>query len=99
MTRSVLRDGDVLLRYGGEEFLIVLPGAGRDDLGQMGERVRHAVSETEVTEAGQHVRLTVSLGGAGLPNQRVTQPNDLIALADEALYTAKSSGRDRLIVA
>lgn len=99
VTRSVLRDGDVLLRYGGEEFLIVLPGAGRDDLGQMGERVRHAVSETEVTEAGQHVRLTVSLGGSGLPNQRVTQPNDLIALADEALYTAKSSGRDRLIVA
>jgi diguanylate cyclase (GGDEF)-like protein len=51
----VLREGDVLLRHGGEEFIIVLPGAGRDDLMQMAERVRRAVAEAEITEAGQRI--------------------------------------------
>ncbi|MHB8274239.1 MAG: GGDEF domain-containing protein [Dermatophilaceae bacterium] len=98
-TRQVLREGDVLLRYGGEEFLIVLPGAGRDDLVQMAERVRRAVAEAEITEAGQRILVTVSIGGSGLPDKNATNPQDLIALADAALYTSKESGRDRYVIA
>jgi two-component system, cell cycle response regulator len=93
--RQVLRKGDVLLRYGGEEFLIVLPGAGYDDLVQMAERVRHAVAETEITEADQHIPVTVSIGGSGLPDRNTTNPRDLILVADTAMYTSKQSGRDR----
>jgi diguanylate cyclase (GGDEF)-like protein len=97
--RHALREGDVLLRYGGEEFLIVLPGAGTDDLTQMAERVRRAVADTTVTEAAQRIPVTVSIGGAGLPHTDAATPNDLIALADKALYTAKDTGRDRCIIA
>ncbi|HZW45873.1 MAG TPA: GGDEF domain-containing protein [Dermatophilaceae bacterium] len=98
-TRQVLRVGDVLLRYGGEEFLIVLPGAGRDDLVQMAERVRRAVAEAEIIEAGQRIPVTVSIGGSGLPDKNVANPQDLIALADAAMYTSKESGRDRYVIA
>ena len=52
----------MLLRYGGEEFLIVLPGAGRDDLAQMAERVRRTVAEAEITEPGQRIPVTSVLG-------------------------------------
>jgi two-component system cell cycle response regulator len=97
--RQVLREGDVLLRYGGEEFVIVLPGAGRDDLAQMAERVRRAVSEAEVTEAGQRIPVTVSIGGSGLPDKNAVNPRELIGMADVALYTAKESGRDRWVIA
>jgi two-component system cell cycle response regulator len=97
--RQVLREGDVLMRYGGEEFIIVLPGAGRDDLVQMAERVRRAVAEAEVIEAGQHIPVTVSIGGCGLPDENATNPQDLISVADAAMYTAKESGRDRCVIA
>jgi diguanylate cyclase (GGDEF)-like protein len=98
-TRTVLRDGDVLIRYGGEEFLVILPGAGRRDLTEMAERIRHAVAEAEITNEGQHLSITVSIGGAGLPDQNVREPDELVSLADRALYTAKATGRDRCVIA
>jgi diguanylate cyclase (GGDEF)-like protein len=96
--RQTLREGDVLMRYGGEEFMIVLPGAGRGDVLQMAERVRRAVAEAEISEAGQRIPVTVSIGGSGLPDKVAKKPQDLIAMADAALYTSKESGRDRCVV-
>jgi len=98
-TRQVLREGDVLLRYGSEELLIVLPGAGRDDLVKMAERVRRAVAEAEISEAGQRILVTVSIGGSGLPDKNATDPQELIGMADVALYTSKESGRNRWVIA
>jgi len=98
-TRDVLREGDVFLRYGGEEFLVVLPGAGRDDLVKMAERVRRAVAEVDTTEAGQRVPVTVSIGGSGLPDKNATDPTELIRMADAAMYTSKESGRNRYVIA
>lgn len=98
-TRSVLRDGDVIIRYGGEEFLLVLPGAGGADISLTAERIRRAVADTVITDAGQRIGVTVSVGGAGLPHPLSETPNDLIGLADNALYAAKSSGRDRCVIA
>lgn len=60
--RRVIREGDVLVRYGGEEFLVLLPGAGADDVTQIGKRIPRAVAETSVAEGEQHVAVTVSLG-------------------------------------
>ena len=96
--KGVLREGDVLMRYGGEEFVVALPGAGRDDVLKMAERVRRAVSDLEIQEGGQRIRVTISVGGAGLPNSKAGEAADLIGLADEALYTAKESGRDRSVI-
>ena len=92
--RQVLREGDVFVRYGGEEFIVVLPGAGREDRLKMAERVWRAVAESEISEGGQRILVTVSIGVAGMPDQSVTNQDDLIGLADGALYTATTSGRD-----
>ncbi|MCB0930619.1 MAG: GGDEF domain-containing protein [Mycobacterium sp.] len=97
-TRQVLRDGDVLVRYGGEEFVVILPGAGRGDLTDMAERVRHIISEAEIVADGHRLSVTVSIGGAGIPDQAVHDPVGLLGIADQALYTAKATGRNRSVI-
>jgi two-component system cell cycle response regulator len=97
--RRVLREGDVLVRFGGEEFLILLPGAGMVDVRQIGERVRRAIAETSVLEGDQSIAVTVSLGGTTYRDSGSSSPEQLVAQADAALYEAKAAGRDRLQVA
>lgn len=94
--RLVLREGDILVRTGGEEFLVVLPGAGPDDVVAVGERLRRAVGAVSVASGDSLVRVTVSLGAASLPSTPADTPDDLVQLVDEALYAAKAAGRDRL---
>jgi len=96
---SILREGDILIRYGGEEFLAVLPAASSEDIRAIGERVRRAVEESSLVEGSQTVRITVSIGGAAYPNQNVEAEESLVELADEALYAAKQSGRNRVEIA
>jgi len=96
--RRMLREGDVLIRFGGEEFLFILPGAGREDLRHMAERIRHAIGDTEVLDGDQRISVTASVGGAGLPDLRAVTPDELISIADAALYTAKTSGRNRVVI-
>ena len=97
--RRVIREGDVLVRYGGEEFLVLLPGASRADLGELGERIRRAIAGTAVQEGEQRIAVTVSVGGASYPEDDVSSYEALVALADTALYAAKHAGRDRLRLA
>ncbi|MFI5052375.1 MAG: diguanylate cyclase [Acidimicrobiales bacterium] len=96
--RRVLREGNVLLRYGGEEFLVVLPGADRADLEQMAERVRRVVADSPVSEGGQSITVTVSIGASGLPNSAINGPEELVGAADAALYLAEDGGRDRWVI-
>jgi diguanylate cyclase (GGDEF)-like protein len=97
--RRVLRDGDVLMRYGGEEFVAVLPGAGPGDLLELGERIRRAVAETALADGHDLVRVTVSVGAAAFPSSGVGDVDDLLRVADEAMYRAKTAGRDQLALA
>lgn len=94
--RLQLREGDVLLRYGGEEFLAILPGASAQDLLMVGERIRKAVEDSVLSAGDKTVRVTASIGGAAFPNPNVEREEGLIHLADEALYKAKASGRNRV---
>ncbi len=94
--KSVLREGDTLMRYGGEEFLAVLPGAGETDLRTVGERMRRIVESSVVLESSSEVRVTISLGGVSFPSADVADLDDLIRKADAALYNAKTTGRNRL---
>jgi len=96
--RRVLRDGDVLVRYGGEEFLVLLPGAGPEDVRQVGDRIRRAVAETSIEDGNLRVGVTVSLGGTTY-RETSDSTDSLVALADGALYEAKEGGRNRLVVA
>lgn len=94
--KAVLREGDTLIRYGGEEFLAVLPGAGDDDLRHLAERVRRVVEATVVVDGSAELRVTVSLGAVSFPNVDVADMDDLIRKADGAMYNAKKTGRNRL---
>ena len=98
LSRSVMREGDIMIRYGGEEFLAVLPAASRDDIRNVGERLRRLVAEASIKDGDQSISVTISIGGTSYPEIDVEGEQDLVKLADEALYAAKESGRNRLIV-
>jgi diguanylate cyclase (GGDEF)-like protein len=87
--RAALRAGDSIYRIGGEEILVILPGAGREDALKISERLRSAVRERRPIG----VRITVSIGVA-VSEPDVVDTDDLIARADAALYAAKAGGRD-----
>lgn len=93
-----VRAGDFIFRYGGEEFLLLMSDSNRDEAEKVSERIRSMVSETTFTTSqGIDVTVTTSIGVAmhdGHPDY-----NHVIRRADEALYQAKNSGRDRVVVA
>jgi diguanylate cyclase (GGDEF)-like protein len=89
--RAAVRSDDAVARLGGEEFALILPGAGRRQAIDAAERAREAIAA--VTVSG--VRLTASAGVATCPDDSRT-PGRLLELADEALYRAKRAGRDQV---
>lgn len=91
--RASLRAGDSIYRVGGEEILVVLPGATDADAVGVAERLRRAVSERR--PAG--VRVTISVGVAVSPPGPI-DTDELVGLADAALYSAKARGRDCVMV-
>lgn len=97
-TQGALRPGDLAARYGGEEVVVLLPGASAAEAGRVAERVRNAVSRYAIPGRGDALlpSVTVSLGVAGLHNEEA--PEDLLARADEALYGAKEAGRNRVTI-
>jgi len=97
--RRIIREGDVLIRFGGEEFLILLPGAALADIAELGERVRRAIAATVVAEGDQRIGVTVTIGGSSFPEKGVESPEALVDQADTALYAAKRGGRDRVQLA
>jgi diguanylate cyclase (GGDEF)-like protein len=91
--RGVLRAGDSIYRIGGEEILVVLPGASKEDAVGVAERLRKAVRARRPGGVG----VTISIGAAVTKPERV-DTDDLVARADAALYAAKASGRDAVFV-
>ena len=95
--RSVIRDYDSIGRYGGEEFLIVLPGLDEKDAIDAAERIRLSISEKPLVIQEGVVPVAISIGVAVMnPTTKAGQAESLIRLADEALYTAKAQGRNRV---
>ncbi len=92
-----LREGDVLVRYGGEEFICILPGASVEDAHVISERIRRAMEELVVQDRDQAIRCTVSLGYTSYPTATAADETALIQIVDDALYRAKGSGRNRAL--
>ncbi|MHB8302817.1 MAG: GGDEF domain-containing protein [Acidobacteriaceae bacterium] len=95
--RQQLREGDVLLRYGGEEFAVVMPGASLEDAHAVAERIRFAVAHSPMHLGDQTVKITLSAGVAASAGDMPMSADQLIAKADACLYAAKASGRDRVV--
>jgi len=94
--KSAVRDHDVVARYGGEEFIILLRGAPSRIARVVAERLRASTEACTVDVEG--LRVTASFGVASL-TERYTREEELVASADEQLYRAKESGRNRVCVA
>jgi len=94
-----LRSSDYPARYGGEEFAVILPHTSREQAALLAERLRQRVAERvfRVGTAKAGLALTVSAGVASLPPGGTAQ--DLVLMADQALYVAKNNGRDRVVLA
>lgn len=95
LLKSGLRSEDYVGRLGGEEFAVILPGAGRAIAYEVGERLRQRVMSAALPTQAGVVRLTVSVGVAALMPQDA-HVEDLLRRSDEALYLAKTNGRNRL---
>jgi diguanylate cyclase (GGDEF)-like protein/PAS domain S-box-containing protein len=96
----VLRPGDLVARYGGEEFAVILPGTDEMGAKAVAEDICQAVRGRKLPHEGNAPGIvTVSVGCATVVPQRGKTPQDLIEMADQALYRAKGKGRNRVIVA
>ncbi len=91
-----IRTGDAVYRYGGEEFLVLLPEQSLESAGRAAERLHAAVAELRLPHPSGGV-VTVSAGVAGL-GEHTTRPDHVFELADQALYRAKENGRNRVEV-
>lgn len=98
--REGLRKHDVVARYGGEEFALLLPETDLAGARVVAERYRSLIEKAEVpVENGTTLGITASLGLAAYPHDAVSRMDDLIRIADDALYEAKRRGRNRVVIA
>jgi diguanylate cyclase (GGDEF)-like protein len=103
----VTRPGDVVARFGGEEFVALLPDTPLDGARRVGEMLRSAVFELAIAHPGaakagsaqvgvEQQRVTVTVGCAAMIPSTATHHRQLVKMADEALYLAKRDGRNRV---
>lgn len=97
--RQAVRSEDTVCRYGGEEFVALLPELGIEDALARAESIRHMVSELRLYHRGEALReVTISIGVAVYPHNGDTL-DQILSLADRALYEAKHLGRNRVVLA
>lgn len=95
--KASVREIDVVGRFGGEEFVVLLPEANRSDASRVGERILKGVRQSAVGGSDADISLTVSIGLTSYEEER-DNLDGLVKYADIALYGAKKNGRDRLEV-
>ena len=94
-----VRSYDMIGRYGGEEFLLLLPGCNREATADKAEQLRTAVAQRPIDTMGGSLQITMSLGGVAVANWPSDSANQILQMADAALYHAKEAGRNRVAMA
>jgi diguanylate cyclase (GGDEF)-like protein len=100
--KKTVRHSDIAVRFGGEEFCIIAPGADSETGATLAERIREVVENQCVEADSLPIKVTISIGVASLPAFapiRRTMLDDLLGYADQALYDAKAMGRNRVVIA
>ena len=96
---GAVRSSDVVSRYGGEEFAVILPETDRSGLKVFAERLRHSIEIITTEAEGKKIKVTISVGGATyVPEVLKITKELLIDTADETLYASKENGRNRVTV-
>jgi diguanylate cyclase (GGDEF)-like protein len=93
-----VRVEDVLSRYGGEEFVVICRGIETKNVAVLAERIRRSVESGVCEHGGLAIKVTISIGAASYPEHKVEKGNELVTIADDALYAAKSGGRNRIVM-
>ena len=93
---STLRKSDIFGRFGGEEFVFLLPETNMTDGRFMAERVRKAIAGITFNELQLDIQVTASFGVASIGDQKSVKLKDMLRSADQALYRAKASGRNKV---
>ena len=97
--RETSRESDVLARYGGDEFVILLPQTNTRNASNMAERIKQKVQDNLFSIHSLKLKGTISMGVATVPDETIQSPQDFLESADRALYEAKRSGKNRICVA
>ncbi|MFC1553593.1 HDOD domain-containing protein [candidate division KSB1 bacterium] len=95
---DAIREGDSAARYGGEEFTIILPNTPPKEAEIVAERIRRNVEKSKLSQNLAKGKVTISVGVASLVDGNLDKASDLVERADNALYQAKDSGRNRVVV-
>jgi len=98
ITRAV-REIDIVARYGGEEFVVILPQTGSGDALVLAERIRSGIEKMKIEYDGEEINRTVSIGLVSLKKGESKSTEQLLNLADQALYKAKETGRNKVVKA
>jgi len=96
LLRVNIRKTDILGRYGGEEFLVILPNTAASGAVNLGEKLRATVEQNSITQDAHQIRITASFGIASTSDGHVFNHDQLLQMTDKALYVAKQSGRNRV---
>jgi two-component system, cell cycle response regulator len=95
--RDTAREIDMPGRYGGEEFIVILPNTGEEAAARFAERIRERVHGYVFRDGDTEVRMSVSCGVGSFPAPGIDTPEALLKQADDALYEAKHTGRNRVV--
>ncbi len=98
-TLKCVRKSDLVARYGGEEFVVIMPQTGPDGAAVEAERIRAIIDDTPFPEVPDEHPVSVSGGVSVLDHENMLNAEDLLRAADQALYEAKRSGKNRVVVA
>ena len=98
LLKNSVRKKDTVARYGGEEFILILPEAGLEESFVIAERIRRIVEDTPFEVGQAQVKLTISMGISNFPSHRAKSKEELVKMADQALYDAKRGGRNKVCI-
>lgn len=99
LLKKILRESDLIYRYGGDEFVMILPHSTPNNAKKIASRILRAVKKEEFLKHSETpFKLSVSIGIAGVPTHALG-PQELLAMADQMMYTAKSGGRGKICMA